>query len=151
MLRDQLNDALKGSMKAKDATATSALRLILAALKDRDIAARGKGNNDGLGDEEILGLLQSMIKQRRESIEMYEKGGRAELAEQEAREIEIIEGFLPEQVSDEAMAEAITAAIAEVEAESIKDMGKVMGVLKANHAGTMDFSRASQMVKDRLM
>lgn len=151
MLRDQLNDALKGSMKAKDATGTSALRLILAALKDRDIAARGKGNNDGLGDEEILGLLQSMIKQRRESIEMYEKGGRAELAEQEAREIEIIEGFLPEQVSDEAMAEAITAAIAEVEAESIKDMGKVMGVLKANHAGTMDFSRASQMVKDRLM
>ena len=151
MLRQTLTDALKEAMKAKDETATSALRLILAALKDRDIAARTKGDGGELGDDEILGLLQSMIKQRRESIEMYEKGGRTELAEQEKREIEIIEGFLPEQMSDDAMAAAIAAVIAETGADSIKDMGRVMGVLKAEHAGTMDFSKASKMVKEKLL
>ena len=154
MLRDQLNGALKDAMKAKDATATSALRLILAALKDRDIAARtkgGSGASEGLGDEEILGLLQSMIKQRRESIEMYEKGGRAELAQQEAREIEIIQGFLPAQMSADEMAAAIDAVLAETGADSIKDMGRVMGALKERHAGAMDFSQASKQIKERLM
>lgn len=151
MLRQKLNDALKEAMKAKDETATSALRLILAALKDRDIANRTKGDGSELTDDEILGLLQSMIKQRRESVEMYEKGGRTELAEQEKREIEIIEGFLPEQMGEDDMAAAIEAVIAEVGADSIKDMGKVMGALKAAHAGTMDFTKASQMVKDKLL
>ena len=151
MLRDQLSAALKESMKAKDETATSALRLILAALKDRDIAHRTKGNADGLTDDEILGLLQSMIKQRRESIEMYEKGGRAELAEQEAREIGIIERFLPQQMDEDAMGSAVAAVIEETGAASIKDMGRVMALLKERHAGEMDFAKASQMVKSRLM
>ena len=151
MIRQRLSDALKEAMKAKDETATSALRLILAALKDRDIAQRSKDAGTEVSDEDILGLLQSMIKQRRESIEMYEKGGRTELAEQEQREIDIIEGFLPEQMSDDDVTAAIDAAIAEVGAASIKDMGKVMAALKAAHAGTMDFSRASQLVKEKLL
>ena len=151
MLRDQLTGALTDAMKAKDATATAALRLILAALKDRDIAARTKGSGEGLNDEEILGLLQSMVKQRRESIEMYENGGRAELAQQEAREIEIIQGFLPEQMSADDMAAAIDAVLAETEAASIKDMGRVMGLLKERHAGAMDFGQASKLIKERLM
>ncbi|MDH5747746.1 MAG: GatB/YqeY domain-containing protein [Rhodospirillales bacterium] len=150
MLRDQLGDALKAAMKTKDARTVSTVRLILAALKDRDITARGKGNSDGVDDAEILSMLQSMIKQRRESIEMYEKGGRIELAQQEAEEIEIIEGFLPEQMDEEEMASAIKGVIKELNAQSLKDMGRTMGVLKDRYAGKMDFSKAGPMVKAQL-
>jgi len=150
MLRTELNEALKSAMKDKDETSVSTLRLILAALKDRDIAARSKGNQDGIGGDDILGLLQSMVKQRRESIDLYEKGGRMELAQKEAEEIAVIERFLPAQMADAEMADAITEVVEETGAESIKDMGKVMGALKQRYAGSMDFSKASQMVKEKL-
>ena len=150
MLRDKLTDALKIAMKARQETATAAIRLIRAALKDRDIAARSKGNMDGIGDDEILTMLQSMIKQCRESIEMYEKGGRPELAEREASEIDVIEQFLPEQMDDDAMAASIKVVVSELEAQSMKDMGRVMAALKERHAGSMDFSKASSMVKGQL-
>ncbi len=150
MLRTRLRDALKISMKGKDAPTVSTLRLILAAIKDRDIAARGKGNKDGVTDDEVLSLLQSMIKQRHESISLYEKGGRMELAQREAEEIAVIEEFLPEQMDDDEMAAVITAVIGDVGATSLKDMGKAMAALKENHPGTMDFSKASAMVKERL-
>ena len=150
MLRTRLSDALKTAMKGKDAPTVSTLRLIVAALKDRDIAARGKGNKDGIPEEEILGLLQSMIKQRRDSIALYEKGGRMELAQQEAEEIAIIEEYLPQQMSDDDIAAAIDAVIEDAGAATLKDMGKVMAGLKEKHAGSMDFSMASAMVKERL-
>ncbi len=150
MLRTRLSDALKIAMKGKDAPTVSTLRLILAAIKDRDIAARGKGNKDGVTDDEVLSLLQSMIKQRHESISLYEKGGRMELAQREAEEIAVIEEFLPEQMDDDEMAAVITAVIGDVGATSLKDMGKAMAALKENHPGTMDFSKASAMVKERL-
>ena len=150
MLRTRLNDALKAAMKAKDELSVSTLRLILAALKDRDIAARGKGNKDGIPESELLSLLQSMIKQRRESIAAYEKGGRMDLARQEAGEIAVIEGFLPAQMSEKEMAAAIDAVIAAVGATSLKDMGKAMAALKQQHAGKMDFGKASALVKARL-
>ena len=150
MLRNSINDALKTAMKSKQDHAVSTIRLIMAALKDRDIAARSKGNSDGVTDDEILSLLQSMIKQRRESVEIYEKGGRLELAEQEGLEIEIIQQFLPEQMGDDEVAQAIANVIDETGAESLKDMGKVMGLLKERHAGCMDFSKASAKVKERL-
>ncbi|MCH8238350.1 MAG: GatB/YqeY domain-containing protein [Proteobacteria bacterium] len=150
MLRTRLSDALKIAMKGKDGRSVSTLRLILAALKDRDIAARGKGNQDGVSDDEVLGLLQSMIKQRRESIELYEKGGRMELAQGEAEEISVIEGFLPEQMSEDEIAAVITGVLGEVGAESLKDMGKVMTALKEQFAGQMDFGKASAIVKERL-
>lgn len=150
MLRTRLSDALKTAMKGKDAPTVSTLRLIMAALKDRDIAARGKGNKDGIPEEEILGLLQSMIKLRRDSIALYEKGGRLELAQQEAEEIAIIEEYLPQQMSDDDIAAAIDAVIEDAGAATLKDMGKVMAGLKEKHAGSMDFSMASAMVKERL-
>jgi len=150
MLRTQLSDALKVAMKAKESLTVSTIRLIMAALKDRDIAARSKGGMNGVPDDEILSMLQSMIKQRRESVEMYEKGGRLELAEQEAREVEIIETFLPEQLDESAAAAAIAAAIADTGAVSLKDMGKVMGLLKERYAGRMDFSKASGSIKEKL-
>ena len=150
MLRTRLSDALKTAMKGKDAPTVSTLRLIMAALKDRDIAARGKGNKDGIPEEDILGLLQSMIKQRRDSIALYEKGGRMELAQQEAEEIAIIEEYLPQQMSDDDIAAAIDAVIEDAGAATLKDMGKVMAGLKEKHAGSMDFSMASAMVKERL-
>ena len=150
MLRTRLSDALKTAMKGKDAPTVSTLRLIMAALKDRDIAARGKGNKDGIPEEEILGLLQSMIKLRRDSIALYEKGGRMELAQQEAEEIAIIEEYLPQQMSDDDIAAAIDAVIEDAGAATLKDMGKVMAGLKEKHAGSMDFSMASAMVKERL-
>ena len=150
MLRSRLTDALKTAMKAKEAVCVSTLRLILAALKDRDIAARSKGNTDGISEEDILGLLQSMVKQRRDSIELYEKGGRMELAQREAEEIVVIQGFLPEQLSDDGMSEAIEGVIGEVEAASLKDMGRVMAALKEQFAGRMDFGKASALVKERL-
>ena len=150
MLRTRLSDTLKSSMKERNERSVSTLRLILAALKDQDIAARGKGNMEGLTDDQILSLLQSMIKQRRESIKLYEQGGRMELAQREAEEIGVIEDFLPEQMSDEEMATVITGIIGEVGATSLKDMGKAMGALKEQYAGRMDFSKASALVKERL-
>ena len=150
MLRTRLSDTLKSSMKEKNERSVSTLRLILAALKDQDIAARGKGNKEGLSDDQILSLLQSMIKQRRESIKLYEQGGRMELAQREAEEIGVIEEFLPEPMSHDEMAIVITRIIGEVGAESLKDMGKAMGALKEQYAGQMDFAKASAMVKERL-
>ena len=150
MLRSELSNALKAGMKAKEERTLATVRLILAALKDRDIAARGKGNLDGIGEDEIRLILQSMIKQRHESIALYEKGGRLELAESEADEIEIIKRFLPAQMNDEEMAAAISDVIAEVEAKSLKDMGRVMAALKEHHAGRMDFAKASATVKQQL-
>ena len=150
MLREQLNAALKTAMKEKKEVAVATLRLILAALKDRDIAARSKGVMDGIGEDEILGMFQSMIKQRRESIELYEKGGRLELAEQEAAEIGIIETFLPKQMDEGQCGAAIDAVIADVGAAGIKDMGKVMAALKSQYAGQMDFAKVSAAVKAKL-
>ena len=150
MLRARINDALKGAMKSKKPEVVSALRLILAALKDRDIAVRTKGNLEGISDDEILSMLQSMIKQRRESIEIYEKGGRPELAEREAAEIETIQQFLPEQMPDDDVLEAVTSVIVEIDAKDLKDMGRTMGTLKERFAGRMDFSKASQVVKAQL-
>ncbi len=150
MLRARINDTLKESMKSKDGVATSTCRLILAALKDRDIADRSKGNQEGIGDDAILRLLQSMIKQRREAIQLYRDGNRTELAEKEQAEIDIIERFLPEQMSDEDMAAAVQGVIDEAGAGSIKEMGRVMGALKEKYAGRMDFGKASGIVKDKL-
>ncbi len=150
MLRTRLNDALKAAMKAKEVLTMATVRLILAALKDRDIAARGKGNLDGIDDDGILAMLQSMIKQRHESIALYEKGGRLELARQETDEIAVIEQFLPRQLGEDEVVEAITAVIEEVEAKSLKDMGRTMAALKERYAGRMDFAKASAQVKARL-
>ncbi|MEG3618494.1 GatB/YqeY domain-containing protein [Magnetovibrio sp. PR-2] len=150
MLRDQLTQSMKTAMKEKDEIGLASVRLIQAALKDRDIAARSNGNNDGISDDEILSMLQSMIKQRRDSIEMYEKGGRPELAEREAKEIDVIERFLPEQMDDDAAAAAIDKVIDELDANAMKDMGRVMAALKERHAGCMDFGKASGVVKARL-
>ena len=150
MLRARLNEDLKLALKAKDQIAVSTLRLILAALKDRDIAARGKGNADGVAEDEILELLQKMVRQRRESIEAYQKAGRTELAEREAGEIEVITRFLPKPLEDSEVKTAVDEAIEEVKASSIKDMGKVIGSLKQRYPGRMDFAKASQLVKQRL-
>lgn len=150
MLRQQLNDTLKAAMRAKEERKVSTIRLINAALKDRDIQARSKGNADGIGDDEILGLMQSMVKQRRDSIEAYTKGGRADLAQQEAEEIACIEAFLPQQMADDEVSAAIDGAVTELGADGIKDMGKVMAYLKTEYTGRMDFSKASAAVKQRL-
>lgn len=151
MLRARLSEDLKTSLKSKDQVATATIRLILAALKDRDIAARDKGNCDGIAEEEILELLQKMVRQRRESIETYRQAGRDELAEREAGEIEVIQRFLPKPLDEAEMTTAIEAAIQETEASTIKDMGKVIGALKQRYAGRMDFGKASQLVKQRLV
>ena len=138
-------------MKAQDRRATSTLRLILAALKDRDIAARGEGGEDGgIPDEAVLDMLQKMIKQRHDSIEQYEKWGRADLVAQEAEEIEIIARFLPKQLDEDEANAAIGEVVDELGATTIKDMGKVMGVLKERYAGRMDFSKAAAIAKARL-
>lgn len=150
MLRQRLNDELKKAMLAKDQCATSTVRLILAAMKDNDIAARGKGRTDGVGEDEILAMLQTMIKQRRESIEMYTKGGRDELAKREAEEITVIERFLPTQMTDAEAEAAIREAIAGTGATGLKEMGKVMAALRAKHAGQMDFAKAGQTAKKLL-
>jgi len=150
MLRARFTETLRDSMKARNERSVGTVRLIMAALKDRDIAARGKGNHDGISEDEIAQMLQSMIKTRRESITLYEQGGRIELAEQEREEIAIIETFLPKQMSDDDVAAAIKAAIAELGATGIKDMGKVIGALKAKFTGKMDFAKASAAVKQLL-
>jgi uncharacterized protein YqeY len=150
MLRQRLNEALKIAMLGKDARSVSTVRLILAALKDRDIAARSRGVTTGIADDEILQLLQSMIKQRRESIVLYEQGARLDLARQEAEEITVIERFLPAQMSADDIAEAVSAMIAEIGAGGLKDMGRTMTALKERYAGRMDFTKASAIVKQQL-
>jgi hypothetical protein len=150
MLRQRLSDALKTAMLGRDGRTVSTVRLILAALKDRDIAARPRGLADGVPDEEILQMLQSMVKQRRESIVLYEQGGRLELAQQEAEEIAIIERFLPTQLSETEMDEAVAGVIAEIGAQGLKDMGRTMTALKERYTGRMDFTKASAIVKKRL-
>ena len=150
-MRENIANALKEALKAKDQVALSTMRLIAAALKDRDIAARGNDNPDGISDEEILGLLQTMIKQRTESAKMYRDGDRPELAANEEAEIKIIKNFMPVQLSADEMRQAIASSISKTGASSIKDMGQVMGYLKAHYAGQMDFSSASQDVKAALM
>lgn len=150
MLRQSLNDALKTAMLGKDSRGVSTVRLILAALKDRDIAARSRGLADGIGEDEILQMLQSMIKQRRESITLYAKGNRPDLVEQEAEEITIIEKYLPAQMDEAAVHAAVESAVTAVGATSLKDMGKVIGLLKEKYNGRMDFAKASSQVKTRL-
>lgn len=150
MLRQRLNDALKEALKSKNARATSTLRLILAALKDRDIANRTADAREGIGDDEILKLLQSMIKQRRDSIEAYTKGNRPDLAQQEQEEIEVIQSFLPQQMDDAEIAAAVDAALKETQATSLKQMGAVMALLRERFAGRIDMAEAGAQVKARL-
>jgi uncharacterized protein YqeY len=149
MLRDDINNALKDAMKARDERRVSTLRLVNSALKNADIEARGQ-NKGPLGDDELLALLAKMIKQRQESIELYEKGGRAELAQQERDEIAIIAAYLPKQMSDAEVQAAVTQAIAESGATSMKDMGKVIAALRGRYAGRMDFGKVSPLVKELL-
>ena len=147
MLRESFSERLKQAMRAKDTRTLSTVRMILAGLKERDVAARGAGNQEGIADPEILRLLQGMIKQRRESIALYRQGNRPELAQQEEEEIAVIESFLPQQMNDDQMAAAAKAAIAETGAAGVKDMGRVMGVLRERHAGVMDMARAGAVVR----
>ncbi|GHE99289.1 aspartyl-tRNA amidotransferase subunit B [Aliiroseovarius zhejiangensis] len=149
-MRSQVNDALKTAMKNKDAERLSTLRLISAAIKDRDIAMRGTGEEAEVTDADVLAILGKMVKQRQESARAYEEGGRLELAEKERSEIKVIEDFLPKQLSDEETDAAVADAIAEVGADSIRDMGKVMGALKAKFTGQMDFGKVGPMVKEKL-
>jgi uncharacterized protein YqeY len=149
VLRDQINEALKEAMKAKNERAVSTLRMVNSSLKNADIEARGAGK-DPLGDAELLALLQKMIKQRQESVALYEKGGRADLVRQEQEEIAIISGYLPKQMSEPEMKAAIEAAVRESGAAGMKDMGKVIGLLRGKYAGQMDMARASAMVKAQL-
>jgi uncharacterized protein YqeY len=149
MLRDDINTAVKEAMKAKDERKLSTLRMVNSALKNADIEARGQGKPP-LSDEDILGLLQKMIKQRQESVELYDKGGRAELADQERAEIAVISAYLPKQMSEDEVKAAIAAAIKDTGAGGMKDMGKVIAALKAKHAGQMDFGKASGLVKAAL-
>jgi uncharacterized protein YqeY len=150
MLRQRLNDELKAAMKSRDQRATSTLRLILAALKDRDIAARPRGITDGVDETEIIDMLQKMVRQRQESIELYKKGNRPELAAQEQGEIELIERFLPQKMSDTEAAMAVESVVTELGAATIKDMGRVMAALKERYAGRMDFAKVGQQVKQKL-
>jgi len=150
MLRAELNEALKEAMRARGDRATTTIRLALAALKDRDIAERGKGNVAGLDDGGVAALLQSMIKQRHESIRMYEQGGRDDLARQESEEIAVLQRFLPEPMSEGEMAKAVAGAIEETKAASLKDMGRVMSLLKERFPGRMDFALASSVVRQKL-
>jgi uncharacterized protein len=149
VLRDQINDALKEAMKAKNERAVSTLRMINSTLKNADIEARGAAKQP-LGDVEVLSLLQKMIKQRQESVELYKQGGRADLVRQEEEEIAIISAYLPKQMSEPEMKAAIEAAVKETGAAGMKDMGKVIGVLRGKYAGQMDMARASAMVKAQL-
>jgi uncharacterized protein YqeY len=150
MLRDEFNNALKEAMKARDQRTVSTLRMVLAALKDRDIEARGKGHAGGITEGEIAELLQKMIRQRQESRDIYDKAGRAELAQQEAEEIAVIERWLPKQMSDPEMAQAVEQAIAEAGAGSVKDMGRVMALLKQRYTGRMAFAKAGALLKQKL-
>ena len=149
-LRERVNAALKQAMKDKAGARLATLRLINAAIKDKDIAARADGGDDGVGDAEVLAILGKMSKQRMESVRAYEEGGRLDLADRERDEIKVIEEFLPRQLTEEESAKAVDDAIAEVGASSIRDMGKVIGLLKAKYTGQMDFGSVGPKVKDRL-
>ena len=149
MLRDNINNAVKDAMRAKEERKLSTLRMINSALKNADIEARGQGKPP-LADEDVLGLLQKMIKQRQESVALYDKGGRPELAAQEREEIAVISAYLPKQMSDDEVKAAIAATVTETGASSMKDMGKVIAALKAKYAGQMDFGKASGLVKAAL-
>jgi len=148
-LREQFTDQLKASMKAGDTARTSTLRMIMAKLKDADIAARPKGI-DAIPDEDVMAVLRSMVKSRRESVELYRQGNRTDLAGKEEAEIAVIEGFLPRQMDEAAMRQAVGDVISETGASSIKDMGKVMAALRAKHAATLDMAMAGPMVKSML-
>lgn len=151
-LRARLQAATKEAMKAKDATRLSTLRLIAAAVKDREIAARGQEGEGGeLGETDLIAILSKMVKQRQESAKAYEEGGRLELAEKEQREIEVIHEFLPRQLDQTETVAAIDAAISDLGADSIRDMGRVMAELRLRHAGQMDFGAAGPRVKERLL
>lgn len=150
MLRERLNDALKRAMLAKNRRAVSTVRLILAALKDRDIAARGRGEDGGVDEADVLSMLQTMVRQRRESIDLYERGGRCDLAEEEREEIAIIEEFLPKPLSEDEVDAAIGAVMGELGACCVKDMGRTMAELRARYPGRMDFAKASSVVRQRL-
>ncbi len=149
-LRSRIEEELKLAIRSQDKRRMATLRLIAAAIKDRDIQARGTGKDDTPTEADLQALLMKMIKQRRESAEMYEKGGRPDLAAQEREEIAIIEEFLPRQMTDEEIAQAVAAVIEEVGAQGLKDMGKVMGALKGKYAGQMDMAKASRLVKEKL-
>ncbi|APX89285.1 glutamyl-tRNA amidotransferase [Brevirhabdus pacifica] len=149
-LRTRITDALKSAMKNRETDRLSTLRLINAAIKDRDIALRGEGRPEGVDEAEVLAILGKMVKQRQESARSYEEAGRVDLAERERAEIEIIGEFLPRQLSDSEIDAAIAAAISETGADSIRDMGKVMGELKSRYTGQMDFGAVGPRVRDRL-
>ncbi|KMK66913.1 GatB/YqeY domain-containing protein [Puniceibacterium sp. IMCC21224] len=149
-LRTRVNAAMKQAMRDKAVDRLSTIRLINAAIKDRDIAVRGEGNDEGVGEDEVLAILGKMVKQRRESAKTYEEGGRLDLSERELAEIVVIEEFLPRKLSDDEVAKAVDAAVAEVGASSIRDMGRVMAVLKGKYTGQMDFGSVGPMVKERL-
>lgn len=149
-MRTRVNTAVKQAMKEKATDRLSTLRLINAAIKDRDIAARAEGQENGVDEAEVLAILGKMVKQRRESARTYEEGGRLDLAEREQAEIGIIEEFLPRALSESEVAKAVDDAVAEIGAESIRDMGRVMGVLKGKYTGQMDFGAVGPMVKARL-
>jgi uncharacterized protein YqeY len=150
MLREKLNEALKDAMRARDMGSVGTIRLILAKLKEVDIASRTEANREGVADDKILSMMQGMIKQRNESIVLYEKGNRADLADKEKAEIAVIERFLPQQMDEAAVAAAVAEAVASTGAKSVKDMGGVMAALKTKYAGQMDFAKASAAVKKAL-
>lgn len=149
-LRDRVDAALKQAMRDRDAARLATLRLINAAIKDQEIAARGKGGDTQLGDDDVLAILGKMTKQRHESVRAYEEAGRIDLAEREEQEVAVISEFLPRQLSDKEVNEAVEAAIQETGATSIRDMGKIMAVLKAKYTGQMDFGAVGPMIKDRM-
>ena len=151
MLRQAFTDRLKQAMKAREVRTVSTIRLILAGLKDRDIAARGRGNAEGLSDAEIQRMLQAMIKQRRESIALFEQGKRNDLAQREFEEIAVIESFLPHQLDQAEIEAAVVAVIRDIGAVGIKDMGRVMGALRERHEGVIDFARAAAIAKRLLI
>jgi len=150
MLRERLSEDLKTAMRAREQRAVSTIRLVLAELKLRDISAREKGNTTGVGEPEIIDMMQKLVRQRRDSIEAYEKGGRPDLVQQEAEEIAIIERYLPKGLSDEETAKAIAEAIAAAGATTVKDMGRIMARLKEQYAGRMDFGKVGPLVKQKL-
>ncbi|MGQ0677569.1 MAG: GatB/YqeY domain-containing protein [Rhodospirillales bacterium] len=150
MLRQTITDSLKTAMKSRDEVSTSALRMVLAALKERDIEARGRGKAEGIAEPEIMAMLQGLIKSRRDSIELYRKGGRPELAAREEAEIAVIQKLLPRQLDEAATEAAVKDLVGELGAKTVKDMGRVMAALKERHAGRIDMAKAGAIVKRHL-
>lgn len=150
MLREELNNALKLAMKSQDKPSVGTVRLVLASIKDQDIAARGDGNLDGISDAQILALLQTMVKQRNESARLYEDGGRNDLAEQEKKEIQIIQRFTPRQLGDLEIESVVREIIKEIDLQGLKDMGIIMGLLKERYPGQIDLSKAGSVVRNIL-